>query len=222
MRLHEMEVVQVPLDQVAQHPGNANNGDVEALEQSIDVNGFYQPIIVQRSTGHIIAGNHRYLVAHKMGATEIPVIYLDVDDEAAMRMMLADNRITRLGFDDESVLFDRLDELHDTDMGFLGTGFSNRDYQDLLQLADETLNFTETKEEPPDTSDDEPSDRTKAGLGFTVLPTMSDDDRCYEIVLTKRGLAPLSKRDFNVIRKAMGLGPATDEELESYGIRNWS
>jgi hypothetical protein len=221
MRLHDLAVETVSLDAISQHPGNANNGDVEALEQSIDVNGFYQPLIVQRSTGHIIAGNHRYLVAHKMGATEVPVIYLDVDDEAAVRMMLADNRITRLGFDDESQLFDRLDELHDTDLGLLGTGFDNRDLQHLLDLATDPLKFDDVKL-PDDDDDVQPLDSAKKpSLGYSVMPTVNDDDRVYEIVLAKPGFTHMTRRDLNRIRKALGAPPLSDEEIDSYGVQGW-
>lgn len=222
MRQHDLEVEQVPLDRIAQHPDNANNGDVDALEESIEVNGFYQPIIVQRSTGFIIAGNHRYQVAHKLGADSVPVIYLDVTDDAAKRMMLADNRITRLGFDDESQLFDLLDGLHDTDEGLLGTGFSERDLQHLLDLASDPLKFADPVGERPDLDRELDHEPKKPSLGYTVVPLTNDDDLCYEITLSKPGFTHMTRRDLARIRKALGARPLTDEEYDAYGVRNWA
>src|SRR6478752_10186842 len=75
---HQLEISEVLVDEVSQHPDNANNGDLEALKESIQVNGFFSPIIVQASTGYIIAGNHRWQVANELGMVTIPAIILDV------------------------------------------------------------------------------------------------------------------------------------------------
>src|SRR5947208_2224530 len=88
----------VPIHSIRPHERNINRADLEALRQSIDTNGFYGFIVVQQSTGKILAGNHRYQLAKEKGATEIPVSFVDVDDQTAVRILLADNRIARLGF----------------------------------------------------------------------------------------------------------------------------
>ena len=41
------------------HPRNPRRGDVDAIEESIAENGFYGCVVAQRSTGYILAGNHR-------------------------------------------------------------------------------------------------------------------------------------------------------------------
>src|SRR5262245_16196031 len=45
------------------HPQNPRTGDVAAIRASLDVNGWYGAIVAQRSTGFILAGNHRYKAA---------------------------------------------------------------------------------------------------------------------------------------------------------------
>lgn len=59
---------------------------------------------MQKSTGNILAGNHTYKALVGMGETEIPAIFVDVDNETATRILLADNRTADLGEYDEQQL----------------------------------------------------------------------------------------------------------------------
>jgi len=123
----------VPIDQVHQHQQNPNNGDLEALIESIQVNGFVTAITADARTGNIIAGNHRYQALHALGATEIPVIWVDhMDESGAVRYMVADNRTGKLAVLDETALAAILTGLSDTDMGLAGTGYDEAAYQRLL------------------------------------------------------------------------------------------
>lgn len=128
VRFHEhLRSRLVPIDRVCQAPGNPNNGDVDSIMESMRVNGVYAGVMAQASTGHILAGNHRYAALLGLGAGEIPVDWLDVSDEAAKRIMLVDNRTTRLGRDNESELLALLRELQETEAGLAGTGFTEED-----------------------------------------------------------------------------------------------
>jgi hypothetical protein len=49
----------VPVDSLETHPRNVNQGDIGAIYESIGANGFYGAIVAQKSTGRILAGNHR-------------------------------------------------------------------------------------------------------------------------------------------------------------------
>lgn len=123
----------VPIDKVHQHADNPNNGDLDALIESIQVNGFVTAITADARTGNIIAGNHRYQALHALGATEIPVIWVDhMDESGAVRYMVADNRTGKLAVIDEHALAALLTNLSDTDMGLAGTGYDNDTYQRLL------------------------------------------------------------------------------------------
>lgn len=118
----------VKVGKVRPHPQNPRVGNIDAIVDSIRVNGFYGALVVQKSTGHILAGNHRYLAAIEAGADEVPVIFVDVDDEEAKRILLADNRTADLGTYDEQQLVELLQSLDDTS----GTGYSDDDLSDLL------------------------------------------------------------------------------------------
>lgn len=91
----EYEVV--PLDSIQPHPENARKANMAAVGGSIDHIGFYGAVLVQRSTGHILVGNHRWKHLKAAKAETIPVLWLDVDDEKALRINVADNRISDLG-----------------------------------------------------------------------------------------------------------------------------
>jgi hypothetical protein len=124
----------VNIDDVHQHPDNPNNGDVEAITTSIEINGMYRPIYVQKTSGAIIAGNHTWEACKTLGAEQIPVIEIDCDDTTAQRILLADNKIAALAQPDDALLLNLLENLAATD-SLLGTGYRPYDMEVLRQLA---------------------------------------------------------------------------------------
>lgn len=133
-----MQVVQqqydpaIAVDTISEHPDNPNRGDDTAVGSSIAQHGFYGAIVVQRSTGYIIAGNTRYRASVADGADVLPGLWLDVDDDTARRIMLADNRSRDLASYDDEALVMLLGELSDTALALIGTGFDDQAYADLL------------------------------------------------------------------------------------------
>lgn len=119
------------VDKLSTHPANPRRGDVDQLASSIEANGFYGAVVAQRSTGHVLAGNHRLLAARERGILELPVIWLDVDDDRAARILLVDNRSNDVASYDEAQLVELLQEL---DGDLTGTGYSD---DDLLKLMSE-------------------------------------------------------------------------------------
>jgi ParB-like chromosome segregation protein Spo0J len=109
-------------------PGNARRGDVAKIEESIRVNGFYAPIVVQRSTGYVLVGNHRLRAAQNVGLTEVPVVYLDLTDAQALKINLADNKLSDDATYDVDDLIDQLQTVDDLD----GTGWSEEELAELL------------------------------------------------------------------------------------------
>lgn len=132
MRVINQEHVTVPIDAIRPHPRNPRQGDVGAIHESIENNGFYGAIIAQKSTGYILAGNHRWQAARQAGATEIPVTWVDVDDDHALRILLADNRTNDLATYDTDTLAQLLREIHADTGSLLGTGYDGDDLDQLL------------------------------------------------------------------------------------------
>src|SRR5699024_3471718 len=102
-----------PIDAVRPHPRNPRQGDTGAIHESITTNGFYGAVIAQKSTGFILAGNHRHQAAVQAGAVEIPVTWVDVDDDHALRILLADNRTNDLATYDDAALAEILKDIHE-------------------------------------------------------------------------------------------------------------
>lgn len=136
MKILNQEVKNVSVDDLTSHPKNPRRGNVESIKESIEFNGFYGVVIAQKSTGHILAGNHRWKAAKESGADEIPVIWLDVDDDHALRILLADNKTNDLAEYDEGLLNELLSDLAENS-SLEGTGFTNDDLGDLLDEISE-------------------------------------------------------------------------------------
>ena len=125
----EFEMVEV--DRLKEHPRNPRKGNTEVIRESIEKNGFYGAVIVQRSTGQILAGNHRWKAAKMAGESKVPVAWVDVDEEHATRILLADNRTNDLAGYNESELSALLVELNEA-VGLEGTGYTESDLDQLL------------------------------------------------------------------------------------------
>jgi ParB-like chromosome segregation protein Spo0J len=122
----------VPITSITPHPDNPRRGDTAVIAESITANGFFGACVVQRHTGHILIGNHRWQAAQQAGADTVPVLWVDVDDERARRIMVADNRTAELAAWDNDTLVALLAELGDGTEGLVGTGFTDADMENLL------------------------------------------------------------------------------------------
>jgi ParB-like chromosome segregation protein Spo0J len=136
----ELAHLAVPIKDLQTHPRNVRQGDVGAISQSLEQHGQYRPIVVQRSTGRILAGNHTYKAVKALGWKDVAATYVDCDEEQALRILLIDNRANDLATYDESALVEMLKELLATDLQLEGTGFNPDDLDDLLKITD--ANFT--------------------------------------------------------------------------------
>lgn len=116
------------------HPQNPRRGDDNAVAQSLDSNGWYGAIVAQQSTGFILAGHTRRRTLVAKGETTAPVIWLDVDDATALRILLADNRTAELATWDEAALLTMLNELGPVDME--SVGFSGEDLATIMRRVD--------------------------------------------------------------------------------------
>ena len=126
------EYEMVPVDALTPHNRNVNQGDLGAVIESIRANRFYGAVMAQKGTGVIIAGKHRWLGAKECGLAAVPTIWADVTDEEAIRLMLADNRICRLGLDDDSALAQLLQEIQAESGTLSGTGYDLDALDELL------------------------------------------------------------------------------------------
>lgn len=129
-----LESLLVPIASVEPHPRNARIGDVEAVAASLRRFGQQKPIVVQKSTGFVVAGNHVLLAARSRGWTEIAANVVELDDAMATAFMLADNRTSDLGGYDDALLAAILAEQAAAD-NLAGTGYDADDVAALVAAA---------------------------------------------------------------------------------------
>lgn len=131
--LAPQKIETVPIGTLKHHPKNPRKGDVQSIADSIEHNGFYGVVVAQKSTGYVLAGNHRMMAAKAAGLDSLPVAYVDVDDATALKILLADNRTNDLATYDNKELAELLADVSNK-FGLEGTGYD----EDFLQgLIDE-------------------------------------------------------------------------------------
>jgi len=129
----KMIITDIPIDSVKPHPRNPRTNDPMKIAASLKQHGQYRPIVVRKDTNEILAGNHTWAAAQKLGWKSISAVIIECDDKKATRILLADNRTSDLATYNETKLLDVLYSLDD----LLGTGFSEDDVSDLEILVEE-------------------------------------------------------------------------------------
>jgi DNA modification methylase len=134
MEQRKIEHTIVDIDSVEAHPKNVRQGDIGAISESLKAHGQYRPIVVDKRTNRILAGNHTWKAAKTLGWTQINAGFIETkDDDEALRILLADNRTTDLASYDDSGLAELLKQLSETEIGLEGTAFDGDDLDSLLK-----------------------------------------------------------------------------------------
>lgn len=185
---------QVPLNVLKPHPRNPRRGNPDAIAESLKYHGQYRPIVVQASTNHIVAGNHTYQAAKQLGWGTIAVTYLDIDDDTAERILIADNRTSDLASYNNNLLSELLHSLPDLD----GTGFTQMDLDGIDGLFD-----ADTDDQP--TEPKEPS--TPATIQIRHLQIWVD---AQPLEVWRSQYADLDKRSATeLVRSMLGFNPTS-------------
>jgi ParB-like chromosome segregation protein Spo0J len=103
------------------------------IAESLKVSGQYRAIVVNLGTHtgrefEILAGNHTAEAARSLGWATVSAHIVDLDEEGARRIVLADNRTNDVADYDTQGLIDLLREQED----LAGTGFTPGDVDDLI------------------------------------------------------------------------------------------
>jgi hypothetical protein len=177
----ELKELATPINKIKPHPRNVRQGDIGAICTSLTEHGQYRPIVVQKKSRHILAGNHTYLAAKSLGWEEIAVTFVDCDDEAALRILLVDNRASSLATYDDHALGDLLQELAVTDRGLTGTGYDADDLDDLLRLLESlSANPIDPYKEWEGISDYRSEDKNSVFHTTVHFASDEDADRFFE------------------------------------------
>lgn len=168
----------VPLDEVQRWPRNSKRHDTETLGQSIERFGFVQPLMLDETSGRIVAGHGRLetligmydngqspparVTVDAKGRWLVPVIRgVGFKSEAeAEAYLLADNRLVEVGGWDNAELLEQLKTLSFSD-ALHGVGFFavdiDRIERDMRRMALQIERSAATIGQPQDVADDQPT-----------------------------------------------------------------
>jgi hypothetical protein len=147
-------VEHVPLSQLKPHPRNYRehpDDQLSHLIESLREHGFYRNVLIAKD-GTILAGHGIIEAARVEGYTEAPCVRLDLDPEEprALKVLAADNELSRLAEVDDRALSELLKEVKDFDLdGLLGTGYDEQMLANLVMVtrpANEIATFDEAAE----------------------------------------------------------------------------
>jgi len=147
----------LPIDSIQVRKENPKRHDLRQIEESIRRFGFVQPLIVDKTTGTLIAGHGRLQVIKKMMKEgkicpglvgdngvpwKVPVVRVALKSEReAKAYLIADNRLTEKGGWDEASLGAMVRDLAKEKDGLRGIGLSKLEASRLMGKFGES--FTE-------------------------------------------------------------------------------
>jgi len=127
-----MEIKEVALITLKPYPDNPRKGNIDLIAKSLETYGQYKPITINKRTNEILAGNHTFQAAKKLGWATIQATYIDVDANTAAKIVLIDNKTSDSGGYDDTKLLGLLDSLGDLS----ATGYTDKDLKELQNLYD--------------------------------------------------------------------------------------
>lgn len=129
---HELVGEWVPIERLMPWVKNPRRNDeaVKKVADSIRRFGFASPIVARRENCEVIAGHTRLKAARLLGLKEVPVRFLDIDEETAHKLALADNKLNETSKWDEAALGELLASFGDTS----GIGFSDEELARLTGM----------------------------------------------------------------------------------------
>lgn len=152
---------------------NPRRGNVDLVAESLRVNGQFKPIVVNLGTKtgrelEVLAGNHTLHAARKLGWDSIEAVVLDLSEEEAARVVLADNRASDDSEYDNESLKHILDGLVEVDE-LLGSLWSQEEYENIELLG---TNEWEWANEPNPSLEDKKE--REASKTLSVILTFAD------------------------------------------------
>lgn len=142
MEIKADHIDQVNVSELIHYEKNANNhseDQINRLCKLIQYQGFRNPLVVQKGTNKVIAGNGRLMAARKLGMGKVPVTYQEFESEAQLyAYMVSDNAVADWAELDLSAINMEALDFKDFDVELLGLkDFSLENPTVLEPLTDE-------------------------------------------------------------------------------------
>jgi hypothetical protein len=184
---HIMEFTEIEAKELVhdkENPRKHGEENFAAIRASLLAHGQVEPLVIQRSTNMVIAGNARLRVLKDLGYKKVKAVLLDVDDKEARKLSIVLNRSGELAEWNEANLAKHLEELSsDANFSSLDLGFSMEDMEELVNAFGgtiETLDFDEPSIEEEGFSDgyDDEDDSEE-----DINPTQVSNIRMVQLML---------------------------------------
>lgn len=197
-----MRTSMVPLNTLNPDPENPRSHDernLDAIKASLREHGQVEPLLVQKSTKMVIAGNGRMMAMKALGWGEAHVVMLDVDDVKARKLSIQLNRTGELAGWDEATLTKHLQALGElADFSIEGMGFGDDELEQLVAAyGDEAIDLgmeppEDDGERKPNKPEDEEGITEPAHMptsGVRMVQLFMNDDTIEPFQLAVRRLA---------------------------------
>jgi len=102
IKVKEMKIVDI--DEIKPHDKNWKSHPVKQkrmIRESMREVGFITPLIVNKRTMRILDGHLRYEYARILGLKEVPVVFIDVDEEQEKKILLFLDTVSQESSTDE-------------------------------------------------------------------------------------------------------------------------
>ena len=151
MEVSKVEVVFTKLSEIIEADRNVKDHDIGSIHESMNRFGFTSPLLLNETTGKLVAGHGRIeALKQKMQFKEPVPANIQVDDESgewlvpvirgvafknddeAQAYLLADNRLVELGGWNTTALIEELEQLAENS-SLQGTGFDDADIQSMYE-----------------------------------------------------------------------------------------
>tara|TARA_R100000742_G_C4274528_1_gene94540 strand:- start:638 stop:1255 length:618 start_codon:yes stop_codon:yes gene_type:complete len=132
----DLELHEVDIDTLVEYPDNPRMGDIDKIAESLKENGQYRPLTVNKNNNQILTGNHTWLAMKELGWKKCSVTYVDVDETKAKKIVLVDNRLSDVADYDTELLSEMLQDMVED---LVGTGFEQKDIDELLAGVDDEV-----------------------------------------------------------------------------------
>ena len=157
---------------------NPRRGNVPAIAESLATNGQFRPIVVNKGThtgrpNEVLAGNHTLMAARLLEEQGrgleggLDCYLVDVTDQEAERIVLADNRTADLGSYDNADLVELLQGMNGD---LTGTGYAAEDLELLQELVADAPSLDDLEDEFGEPEDDD----FWITIRFRVPPVVSE------------------------------------------------
>ena len=159
----------VPVESLHTHPENPRRGDVQAIAGSLERFGQMRAVIANLD-GTIVAGNHTYQAAQRLGWTHIAATLIDLTPREEAAYLIADNRHSDVATYDDRLLLEHLQRLGEDD-NLAGVGYT---LEEITELDEQLAALDEFD---PDRLDPEASAEEERGAKLDLLDVSITDPR---------------------------------------------